>query len=402
MYTHMYFINSMFKSESHTCTHAYIHTYIRAKWVMPHTWMSRVMRDTTLSYAGHDSFTWDRDLHNRILPQRKKHRKIPGETHTDTLATHWQHTATQRKTDLHDIILNIIIIVIFWFSPVDVHVVRVCVCVLYMLYVLCVCVLCVYVCERESARARERACACARESDATYDKLGVMGLRVREMETRLCSDVICDTTHSYVMWLTHICHRMTYSYTWHDLLIRVRWLIHMCHMTCSYVWQDSFICVTWIILMCGMTQSYVWHDSFICVAWLIHTCDMTHSYVWHDSIIRVTWLFHMRETTHSYAWHDSFNCVPWPIRMRDATHSYAWHASSIWTTCIGKPRPVFAGFFPEFHFFQICKKKNSFALPWSFDVTFLFQQTYYASTLTHTHTCALPVDWRMPTHTETQ
>jgi len=59
------------------------------------------------------------------------------------------------------------------------------------------------------------------------------------------SHVICDMTHSYVLWLIQMCD-MTHSY--------VTILIHMCH--------DLFICamthsyVPWLLHMC--------HDSFIC------------------------------------------------------------------------------------------------------------------------------------------
>jgi len=86
---------------------------------------------------------------------------------------------------------------------------------------------------------------------------------------------------------------MTHSYVWHDSVICMTWLIHVCDMTHTYVWHDSFICVTWNIHMCDMTHSSVWHDSFVQVTqvtWLICMCDMTHSYVWHDSFIYVTWL----------------------------------------------------------------------------------------------------------------
>ena len=40
-------------------------------------------------------------------------------------------------------------------------------------------------------------------------------------------------THSYVTSLIR---------TWHDLCIRVTWLIHMCDMTYSYLWHGLFLC----------------------------------------------------------------------------------------------------------------------------------------------------------------
>jgi len=108
---------------------------------------------------------------------------------------------------------------------------------------------------------------------------------------------------------------------WHDSIICVTWLNHVCDMTHSYVWHDSIICVTWLTLACDVTQSYVWHDSIICVTWLTHMCDMTHSYVWRVfcvftrvsllTCMCVTWLNHMCDMTHSYVWPNSCTCVTW-------------------------------------------------------------------------------------------
>jgi len=68
-------------------------------------------------------------------------------------------------------------------------------------------------------------------------------------------------------------------------------------------------------------HSYMWHDSVICVTRLTHMCDMIHSCVRHDSLICVTWLIHMCDMNHSYAWHDSFMC---PI-----IHLYVWGTSHV-------------------------------------------------------------------------
>jgi len=95
------------------------------------------------------------------------------------------------------------------------------------------------------------------------------------------------------------------------------------------LWPDPSICVTWLIRMCDVTHPYVWHDLFLRVLWLIrlgklelvvglqlvtwilHICAMTHPYVCHDSSICVPWLIHMCAMTYSYVCHDSFICVPW-------------------------------------------------------------------------------------------
>jgi len=58
--------------------------------------------------------------------------------------------------------------------------------------------------------------------------------------------------------------------------------------------------------MCAMTHSYVWHDSLICVPWLIHMCDMTLAYVRHNSFTR--------GKTLAYGWHYSLalcRCSAW-------------------------------------------------------------------------------------------
>jgi len=131
---------------------------------------------------------------------------------------------------------------------------------------------------------------------------------------------------------------VTQRLVWHDSVICVTWLIHMCDMTHSYVWRDSFICVTWHIHMCDTTHSCVWHDPFICVTRLNHhMCGMTpSSHVWNDTsiilpFICVTWFIHECDTTHlSHVWHDSFiTWVAWLIHMCDMTHSYVWHDSFV-------------------------------------------------------------------------
>jgi len=135
----------------------------------------------------------------------------------------------------------------------------------------------------------------------------------------------------YVTWFIHLCD-MTHSYVWYESLHRfeqqlctpwaftcVTWLFYMCDTTPSYVWLHS-------CHMCDMTHfmciACVWHDSLICVTCLIHMCNMTHrtgsssssvlpglSHVWHDSLICL--------------WHDSFECVTWLISQVRAAALYS-------------------------------------------------------------------------------
>jgi len=111
---------------------------------------------------------------------------------------------------------------------------------------------------------------------------------------------------------------MTRWYAWHDSIICVPWLNHMCAMTQSYVCHDSIICVPWLICTCVMTS------SLISVTQLIHMYDMLRVYwvlekkgelegmkpwyVWHDSLTRVTWLTHTCVMTHSQVCHDLLIC----------------------------------------------------------------------------------------------
>jgi len=82
----------------------------------------------------------------------------------------------------------------------------------------------------------------------------------------------------------------------------------------SYEWHDLVICVTWLIHMCDMAHSYVWHGVFICVIWIIHMCDTPHSHVWHDSFTYAIWPVYVRAVA-------CWSRVTWHIHMCDMTHS---------------------------------------------------------------------------------
>ena len=99
---------------------------------------------------------------------------------------------------------------------------------------------------------------------------------------------------------------MNHLYVWHDSLICVAWLIHLCDMTQAYfqscLWatmlhasSDIKMCHTSLginmfhialdIKMCHTYERILhiwmraWYDSSVCVTWLIHVC--------------VTWLIHI-------------------------------------------------------------------------------------------------------------
>ena len=137
---------------------------------------------------------------------------------------------------------------------------------------------------------------------------------------------VCDMSHSYVMTIDI---RVTCR-----ILTHMWWLLGLWDMSHSYVWHDLYLRVTWLIRTCDMTdtvQKYVGLTAFMCVTWRIHMCDMTHSYVWHDSSMRATYSRATRSVcmTYSCVQHDLFLCWPWLIHMCDMTHSYVWHDSQI-------------------------------------------------------------------------
>jgi len=117
------------------------------------------------------------------------------------------------------------------------------------------------------------------DGEMSYTQKRVMSLTHMHCDSfhahNLRMSCVCDMTHSYV-W-RHLC-----TFAWHDSLMYVAWLIHMCAMTHTYVCSDMLMYVTWLI--------HVWHNSSICV-----TCWML-PYMWHDAFICVTWRISMRGT----------------------------------------------------------------------------------------------------------
>jgi len=132
---------------------------------------------------------------------------------------------------------------------------------------------------------------------------------------------VCDMTHSCVWhdsfvcvtWLIHVCvtqlihvcnmnHFSFVGYTSSVCCLCIR--KRSCHThvslcpkeTClghkdTCVWHDLVICVTWLIHLC----------LFMCVLWHVHVCDMTHSSL----------LIHVCVVTRSCVWHVRWLCTAW-------------------------------------------------------------------------------------------
>ena len=180
--------------------------------------------------------------------------------------------------------------------------------------------LCICIHWNESNDARSRTVTHVELHRVTHIEL-LTPKSVQMLHRRSCvwhDSIICVT------WLIHIC-AMTHSYAWHDSFI----CLHVCDMTHSYVCHDSFICAPWFICVCAVTHSCVtwlfqmWNDSFMCDAYIR---KMTHSYICRDSFICGTGLKKILRTPYVWhdAWdvsHDSFICVPWLIHMFVVTHS---------------------------------------------------------------------------------
>jgi len=118
-----------------------------------------------------------------------------------------------------------------------------------------------------------------------------------------------------------------WKYAWNTLRVKMH------HV---YVWHDSIICVRWLIHMCGLSQPYMWHDKYWCVlhvsfmrmTLLIHVSDMKYWCVWHNStsISRAGWPIHVCDMTHSYVWQGTFTCETWIIKQEqgNTTHLKVW------------------------------------------------------------------------------
>ena len=138
-----------------------------------------------------------------------------------------------------------------------------------------------------------------------------------QLHTRVMTDFMRDMTHVNVWRYTMTVGR---PLAWTILFICVTWLFHTrgklyftCDMTRSYVWCSTpavGMPLAWLFYGSDMTPSHMWHDAFIYVkwlilrvTWLIHMCHITPQPLeglWRESFICVTWM-----------WHDSFIRVIW-------------------------------------------------------------------------------------------
>jgi len=161
----------------------------------------------------------------------------------------------------------------------------------------------------------------------------------------LVRGLVLSRNTPWCLWLIHT-NDMPHWFVLHDLLTCVTWFIDIIYgMTHWYVWHDSSTIpacpwtslVTKYTMIC-MTYSHEWHDSLICVTWLIHMCDVTH---WHYQLVlglvmsRNTpwclWLIDMCDMTHWHVWHDSLtlSASPWTSDVTEyalvsMTHWYVW------------------------------------------------------------------------------
>ena len=134
---------------------------------------------------------------------------------------------------------------------------------------------------------------------------------------------------------------------WYDSFICTTQRIRTCDMMCvcawhdaPHVWHDTLMYVAWLIHMCDTTYSYV--------VWLLHMYDPTHSHVRRDASMCVTWritwmIWHINiyGMTHPHVWHDVFVCATWRIPTRAITHSHACydpftHMNESWHACHNK------------------------------------------------------------------
>ena len=112
------------------------------------------------------------------------------------------------------------------------------------------------------------------------------------------------------------------SYTSHDALIYVTWLIHIYDVTHWCICDDSWISVTWRTRMhehfifVNEDLLCIWHDTLMYVKWLIHVRDVRHCCMWDDSFANASfytymnsaWMHHVTnmKMTHSRSRHESF------------------------------------------------------------------------------------------------
>ena len=114
--------------------------------------------------------------------------------------------------------------------------------------------------------------------------------------SHVCISHVTHMNESWLMFDLCLCHTYEWvmSHIWMSHATNMIESYHMCDWVMSHIWMSHTY--KWVMLRawlshtyeCAMTQSHMWHDSIIFVARLIHMCDMTHSYV--------------IESRHTYKW----------------------------------------------------------------------------------------------------
>ena len=152
----------------------------------------------------------------------------------------------------------------------------------------------------------------------------------------------------YVTWLLLIYRSLLQK---RPIILSILLICAMCHMCYELLmhmrhktWHDSLICVTWLAHMCDMTHSYVWHDTRdtdarVTVYMYIYTYIFSHIYIYKYTYryshmytlmnesrdIWMSHVTHMNGSCHTYEWVMSHIWMGHVTHMHESCHTYSWH-----------------------------------------------------------------------------